>query len=257
MIRFEYAFKLACEAWPTVRLSPEEFFSYVEARLRGSEVVVTNDLYLACACVKGDRAAIDAFETAYSGVITSAIARFRLIHEERQDLLQELRVAFFAKRTLAGYSGRGALRGWVRSAAIRAGLDLVEGRGRGSYFGDDLADIPSTCDPELDALRKRFTHDFDAAFAGALAERSPIERLILAQYYIDRLTVDQLAAVHAVHRATAARWIGKLSQKLRSATKSRLVKRLRLDEPSLKNLFGIAGGDLDLSIARLLRTQVG
>src|SRR6185436_20655062 len=132
-------------------------------------------------------------------------ARFDLSHADRQDVAQSLRVAFFVKKSLAGYSGRGALRGWVRAAATRVARDLIAARKKRPDDEDEiLANLQATGDPELDALRGAFVKEFRAAFAQALEALAPADRAFLAQHYVDDLGIDQLAALHGVHRATAA-----------------------------------------------------
>lgn len=59
----------ACATWPEVELDAHVFASYVESRLPAGLAIAeaagqmrTDDLYLACACSRGDPRAIAAFE---------------------------------------------------------------------------------------------------------------------------------------------------------------------------------------------------
>src|SRR5260370_1220010 len=80
-----------------------------------------------------------------------------------------------------------------------------------------------------------------AAALAALAER---ERNVLRQYYIDGLTIDQLAALYQVNRATTARWVAGARLSVVAKTREHLVDEL-----------GIAAGEAD-SIIRLVRSQL-
>lgn len=250
------AFARACAAWPGVTLEREAFDAHVAACAGGepADALHADDLFLACACLRGDRAALDAFDRAHAAMILRSVARFDLSTGDRDDLVQGLRVAFFVKGTIRRYSGRGPLGGWVRTAAVRAALDLVAARRPRPDDEDDLLGrIPATGDVELDLIRRRFADAFKVAFGEAMRELGPDDRLVLAQHYIDRLSIDQLAAVQGVHRATAARRVNKLRDALLAGTRARLEQRLALDATTFESLMRIAGSRLDVSVFRLMR----
>jgi len=240
-------------AWPGVEISPGELEVYV--RERGSaDGAHLGDLYLACACLKGDRVALEAFDRAFADVIGASLGRFDLSRGERDDVIQTLRVGFFVKRKLAGYSGRGPLRGWVRSAATRAALDVVGARKlRPDREAEILDGIPATGDPELDLIRLRFASEFRAAFTETLNALDAEDRMVLAQHYVDDLSIDQLAVVLGVHRATAARRVVRLRGELLDGTRRRLEQHLRVDERDLDSLMRLAASRLQVSVFRLLR----
>src|SRR5262245_27326419 len=68
-------------AWPKVRLAPGRFEAFLEERLPDGvdpaqvEELHAADLYLACACAEGDRAALEALEQGPMLVCASAAAR--------------------------------------------------------------------------------------------------------------------------------------------------------------------------------------
>lgn len=257
----EEAYARAAAAWPGVTLPRPRFFEHLTSRLpAGAPVrdavaaVQAGDLYLACACLSGDPAALDAFEHTYRDVIAVSLARLKLPAADRDDIAQNLRVAFFLKKTLAGYSGRGALRGWIRSAATRAAIDLVDSRKRRPDDEEEiLGALPTTGNVELDLVRRRFGAAFRAAFAESLAALTAGDRLILAQHYVDDLSIDQLAAVLGVHRATAARRVARLREALLEGTRKRLTHALHIDPVTFDSLMRDAGSQLDVSVFRLLR----
>lgn len=246
-------------AWPGVELAEEAFRAGVSARHASAETgelagVQTDDLYLALACLAGARAALDAFEGTLGPVIDATLSRLSLTEPERADVKQGLRVAFFVKKTLEGYSGRGTLRGFVRSAATRAALDLLRTRKRRPDDEDDiLGRLPATGDPELDLLRGRFVTEFRDAFAAALADLDAADRTVLAQHYVDDLTIDQLAAVLGIHRATAARRVARVRALLLEGTRARLRAKLDVDGEAFESLMRLAGSRLHVSVFRLLR----
>jgi RNA polymerase sigma-70 factor, ECF subfamily len=256
----EKAYLQARQAWPDVPLGRAAFFQHVEARVgpdAPAEAIAalhTDDLYLACACLQGERAALDAFERVHADAIRHSLSRFDLSRGERDDILQTLRVGFFIKKSLAGYSGRGVLRGWVRSAATRAALDVVGAHARRPDDEEEiLGNLPATGDVELDLIRGRFAAEFRAAFAATLASLSPEDRMLLVQHYVDDLSIDQLAAIQGVHRATAARRVVRLREALLEGTRDRLQATLSIDTATFDSLMRVAGSRLDVSVFRLLR----
>ncbi len=247
-------------AWPGVNVALERFAAYLRERLpegAGEDALgemFTDDLYLACACLDGDRAALEAFERAMFDAAGFSMARFDLGEAERKDLAQSLRLNFFARKAIARYSGRGALRGWVRSAATRAALDLVAARKQRPDNEDEiLGALPALGDPELHLLRERFAAQFKEAFAATMAALEAEDRALLAQHYVDGLTIDQLAVVLGVHRATAARRIVRVRALLLDGTRERLERTLDIDTRAFDSLMRLAQSRLHISVFRLLR----
>jgi RNA polymerase sigma-70 factor, ECF subfamily len=258
------ALRRAAAAWPGIGLDPQIFVDHLAARLPQAAslslpaalaAISVEDLYLACACLRGERAALDAFERAYADVFAKSLARFDLSAAEREDLVQSLRVAFFLKKTLAGYSGRGSLRGWVRTACTRSALDFVESRRArpGDDADDILRNLPATGDVELDLVRQRAAAQVHAALSETIAALAPEDRALLAQHYVDELSIDQLALVYNVHRATVARRLVRLREALIGQTKARLREKLDVDGATLESIVRLATSRLDVSVFRMLR----
>jgi RNA polymerase sigma-70 factor (ECF subfamily) len=247
------AYVQARAAWPGVELDPERFAHHVSERDTG-QALHLDDLYLACACLGGDRAALDAFEHAFGPAIRQSLSRLDLSDAERNDLAQALRIKLFVDRALESYSGRGALHGFVRSAATRAAIDLTRRRKERPEEDEILGALPATDDAELDIIRRKFSTEFRAAFSATLATLTGEERAILAQHHIDGLSIDELAKLLDVHRATVARRIVKLRETLLMGTRERLLEKLNVDDETLESLWRVAASRLDVSVFRLLRS---
>src|SRR5215467_340559 len=75
-----HAWKIGKEAWPDVSVTCDEFADYV-ARLsstaeeRATQARRWADLYLACACARGDGPALEAFERAFFAEVEIAASR--------------------------------------------------------------------------------------------------------------------------------------------------------------------------------------
>jgi RNA polymerase sigma-70 factor (ECF subfamily) len=96
---------------------------------------------------------------------------------------------------------------------------------------------------------------FKESFAAAVAALSPRERTLLRQHLLDGLTVDALAPLYRVHRATAARWLAAVREKVLQATRAELAVRAGLRGEALTGLLSAIRSRLDLSLSRVLGTQ--
>ena len=255
-------YETARAAWPGVPLDAACFERHVRQRLPegASEAAAaslhTRDLYLACACLHGSPAALAAFEQTYGKAIAGIVARFHIAAPDHLDLLQQLRFNLFVKKSIARYSGKGQLRGWLRSTTMRAALDLRDARTTPEQVPDAeaiLRTIPAAGDVELDLARLRFAAEFKAAFTATLADLSAEDRQLLAQHHIDGLSIDALAVTLGIHRSNTARRIARLHAALAEGTRARLRRKLVVGAEGLESLMELAQGALHVSVFRLLR----
>jgi RNA polymerase sigma-70 factor (ECF subfamily) len=177
--------------------------------------------------------------------LRQALGKLALTPTTIDETVQRVLVMLFVDGQITGYSGRGTLRSWVRSIGVRTGRRLAGVDTPGPDSDDELAALPAAvADPELELLRGRYGEQVRSAFAAAFAELTERERNVLRQYHIDGLTIDQLAALYQVNRATTARWVAGARLAIVAKTRNQLVER-----------FGIAATEVD-SIIRLVRSQL-
>jgi len=245
-------------AWPQLTVDDALYRRAIAARVasRAGEAVdrvvrtmPAADLYLAAACAAGDAAAIAAFRDVHGPAIRQVLGRLgapvATIDETEQRVLVMLFVGDAGPPQITTYSGRGRLRSWLRSVAIRTGRRLMGVLHGGDDREDDLDELPAAVrDPELELLRSRYATEVKVAFASALAALTERQRNVLRQYYLDELTIDQLASLYQINRATAARWVAGARLAIVTRTRELLVGEL-----------GVASSDVD-SIIRLVRSQL-
>lgn len=245
--------------------APPELDAFVAARaeatLRAADPAGrAADVYLAAACAAGDPVAVGRVDAMLPGVVRPALARLGLPASDDDEIVQRVRVALMVAdargaRGIAGYSGRGDLRAYLRAVAVRLALRRIEREAGPSAADEDdvLAMLPAADDsPELRLLKERCRGELRAAFGEALAALSPRERTVLRQHHVDGLTIDQLARLHGVHRATCARWIEAARASLLRRVRRHLRQALGFEERELDSLIGLVRSQLDLSISRLL-----
>jgi len=246
-----------------VDIDPAIFAAHLAARLdpTGStdqlEALRPEDLWLACACERGDAAALLAFDRRFGRDIDLAIARAGR-DRFREDMRQAVRAKLFvataeAPAKIAAYGGKGALRSWVRVTAVRTMLDLVRKK-------DDPADaaradeallgvLPTRDpDPELDYIRHAHADRIPVALRTAFLSLTPRQRNILRQRFLHGLSADQLATLYGVHRATAFRWLELARESLMARMRTQLMTELQLSGRALDSLIADLGSRLDVSV---------
>lgn len=247
-------------AWPEVHLPEAVFRAYVRERLGDEEPSedALDALYLACACARGDRAAVKAFDAAYMPDVTRAIAKLRLPPADVADVVQSLREQLLVGKAGAGpgvaaYAGRGELGGWLRVAAVRAGLKKLRGR-KPEVDVDDalLAARAAGDDPELSYMKEVYRRAFRDAFAAALAGLGAREKNLLRQHFVDGLSVDELGKLYDTHRATAARWVARARDELLESTKKEFASRAGISARECASVLRMVRSRIDVTLSKLL-----
>ncbi len=219
------------------------------------------DLWLACACERGDAAAIASFQRALAPEVRRAAQRSQRSPLDEEDLVQLVWQKLFvgdgeSSPKIREYAGEGDLKGWLRVVAVRALVDVARKRsgGESPASGERAADMlfAAGADPELAYLKQHYRVEFAAAFTEAIGALDPEDRTSLRPHFVDRLTVDQIASVHGIHRATAARRVQKAREALLSDTRKRLMARLRLSRGELESVMRMIESQLHVSVGRLL-----
>src|SRR5258708_809944 len=135
--RLEQIVAAARVAWPGVVVAPEPFLAHLcrHAPPGGPTLAElgrmhTSDLYLACACARGDAVAIARFERRLLPRVDKAVARIDAAPTFIDDVREELRCRLLVGPTprIADYAGSGALESWLCVAAMRVALNLRRGR---------------------------------------------------------------------------------------------------------------------------------
>lgn len=258
-------------AWPDLPLEAQDLVTFVahgmseelaEGALDGLRPA---DLYLAAACARGVPQAINAFDHDYMREVDIALARMRIGGARLSDVKQLVRQRLFVGGGTAGaptsagkiaeYGGRGDLRRWVRSVAVRTCLnDLRKGK-REILVDDDhlIAQHAVTADdPELEYMKKTYAAEFRAAFGDALGGLGAREQTLLRYHHVDGLNIDEIGAIYRVHRVTAFRWLEKAKEQLVKTTLDALRARLKLPANELDSVLRMIRSQIHLSLIRHL-----
>jgi len=252
-------------AWPSVQLADEAYLEHLAEKLcdratepaaRVLETMPAADIYLAAACARGDEAAILAFRDTFVPTLRQALGKLGAPASTIDEAIQRILVMLFVNDSgrpqIAGFSGRGRLRSWLRSLGVRTTRRLMGALHGGGDDEDDLDRLASAVhDPELAVLRERYRDQVRAAFSAALAGLSERERNLLRQYHIDGLTIDQLGALYRVNRGTAARWVVAARSAVLDATRERLTSELGVTTNEVDSIIRLVRSQLDVSLREL------
>lgn len=267
---------LAAEACPGVRVSRDAFGTWLEAREAGRALLdaASSDeteealraraaeLLLACAIGAGDAAAVRLFDERYVAPLGTTLGRMRLGDAELDEVKQLVRAKLLVREPngvarVEEYAGQGRMAGLVQVVATREALTLLRrGRREEERASEDVEmDLAGPMDPGLDALKAKYRSAFRAAFAEAVGTLTPKERNLLRMHLLGGVTLEQLATVHGVHRASIVRWLKDARDAVLERTRAALGKTMGVRADELSSLHALAESRLDASIERLLMTQ--
>jgi RNA polymerase sigma-70 factor, ECF subfamily len=258
-------------AWPDIPLDAVDVVGFIarqvtdelaEAALDGLRPA---DLYLACGCAKGLPIAINSFDRDYMREVDIALARMRIGPPRLSDVKQLVRQRLFVGGGTSGvptsvgkiaeYGGRGDLRRWVRSVAVRTCLnDLRKGKREVLVDDDQLIAQHAIAadDPEVEYMKRTYANEFKQAFASALEQLGAREQTLLRYHHVDGLNIDEIGAIYRVHRVTAFRWLEKAKELLVKSTLEILRGRLKLPADELDSVLRMIRSQIHLSIVRQL-----
>jgi len=223
---------------------------------RLAESLHLEDLALSLACADGHEPAWNAFMTAYQPDLNrAAIAIAGGPHG--QDLADALTADLFGldakgtgqRRSLFDYfHGRSKLSTWLRALLSRRHIDALRAGRRTTSLDamerpDELFDsaraltpAPATAPPDLAPDRGRLAAALQQALDAALSALEPQDRLRLAYYHVDEMTLAQIGRQLGEHEATVSRKLTRIRQTLRERIDAAL-RELRLGPEEIRACY--------------------
>jgi RNA polymerase sigma-70 factor (ECF subfamily) len=156
------------------------------------------------------------------------------------------------------YAGQGSLAGWVRVAAVRTALNLIEAAKAGKPRRDEAEELARAIvpaeDPELELVRKSYRDAFVAAFREAIAGLARRDRTVLRFAFIEGLTPAGIGEMYGVHRTTAMRWLDAAQAEVLAGTRARMMDRLGLSPSECDGVLALYRSRMEVAIASLLKS---
>ncbi len=210
---------------------------------------------IACGVFHRNPAAIACFEQRVVPRVRASIRKLGVKATEAEEHLQTTRVRLFAEdqgARLKTYRGLGTFEAFVTTVAVRA---WYSARSKGQTIVNDdaqLASLPAAVDLERALARCGQQQHFATAFRQALAGLPPRERALLRLNLVEGASIDELAPMYLVSRATVARWLSTAKQLVQVRTIGLLSQRTKLVGEELDGLMASLESGFDLSLRRLV-----
>ena len=236
-----------------------EVLSTLPPRLRGVEPESDESLWadrlLAWACLCGDRRAIEFLTREHIRPVAAVLAARGAPSTQIEPVLQDLNSHLLVgdRAALHGYSGRGSLGAFVRTAGLRLWLGERRSDDRRSAR-EELAlalEPTSRDDPELRFIQETHAEQYREALHAAWERLAPNLRLVLRQHLVGGMSIDAIAAFHRIHRSSAARRVTAARDALVDDSKRILAERLGLDDRDVQSILRLIRSRLELKLEEL------
>ena len=207
------------------------------------------DLALACACAMGREEAWDHFVREFRPAMyrsADAIDPGGAAREIAQSLYAEL----FGLKEKDGirqsvfryFHGRSSLATWLRSLIAQRYIDRYRETSRLEPIPEESGAAPLRAPAAvIDPDRARYLAIMKTTLGAAIAALAPRDRLRLACYYAQQMTLAQIAALTREHEATVSRQLARTRKAIREDVERRLTAE-----------HGFARGEIDECFASIV-----
>lgn len=225
------------------------------------------DLALASACREGLELAWEEFVLRFRAPL-ERVARAMAGDARGEELVDALFAELYGLEELAGrrrslfdyFHGRSKLLTWLRAVLAQRHVDEL----RRTRRLEPLDDAAEAVGARLDGNRTEASHDPDrgrylafvqSAVEEALAGLDSRDRLRLAHYYADDLTLAQIGRLLGEHEATVSRKLAATRQAVRERVERVLREQNRLSEAQVKLCYEYAREKWPFDLTRALGTR--
>jgi RNA polymerase sigma-70 factor len=208
------------------------------------------DLALACACSEGIEKAWEYFIGHFRQDLRNAASAMlrgsgRADDARAEELADSLYAELYGVRSSADgrrkslfeyFHGRSKLSTWLRAVLAQKQVDMFRTSGRTVSLEDEMeGDVPrelasraKSVPANPDPHREMYLGRFDRALSAALAGLTPRERMILACYYVDQLTLAEIGRLLREHESTVSRQL----ERVRRALREDVTQALQREKPA-------------------------
>jgi RNA polymerase sigma-70 factor (ECF subfamily) len=232
-----------------------------------------DDLCLATACAKGDDSAWEDFFRDYRSYMVSVARTMTQDAGAAEQLADSTFAELYGLRESGGarvskfafYSGRGSLRGWLRAVVFQLSADHHRQSSRlvQTEEPEDMDRLAHAIEkPErrtttdLDYVRERYRDAVVASLRRAIEDLEPRERLLLAYYYYDEMTLREIGHLFEVHEATISRWLTKVQKRIRKLVEKGLVRDHQFNRREVAEAIELAAEQMDITVGDYLLESV-
>jgi RNA polymerase sigma-70 factor len=243
------------------------------------------DLALACACSEGNESAWEYFIAHFRRDLRNAAnAILRSTSGASGGRAEELADSLYAelygvrsndgakrKSLFEYFHGRSKLSTWLRAVLAQKHVDLLRTSGRTASLEEEKDSETFHRSPAIqteikkpEPYREKYLGRVARCLSAALAALTPRERLLLACYYVDRLTLAEIGRMLHEHEATISRHLERTRGSLRENVENSLrraspaldgsVAEPAMDDAQVELAFEYAVEDWPFDLSEALRT---
>lgn len=211
---------------------------------------------LVVAATRGVLSAQRQLEAEYFARIPSFIASMKLdgalVDDVAQGVRQKLLVGEPPK--ILGYVGRGSLAALIRVTATRTAISALRKGGRETQELE-LDRAIGELDPERRHLKDHYRVIFRDSFAAAVRSLEARERNMLRLHFLQKVTLQQLASMYGIHRATVVRQLASIREKVAKGTRGELKSHGAVGATDLESIVDLLKSRFDVSVEGLLASM--
>ena len=217
------------------------------------------DLVLALACTHGDERAWESFIGKYRPVLYSAA--HALTHDDAgaRDLADSLWADLYGmdsgapeRRSLLGYyGGRSSLGTWLHAVLARRFVDLTRAAARIKPL-ESRPNEPATEGDPSDPDRFRYVSALSTALSDALGALEARDRLRLGYYYLENLTLREIARLLNEHPSSVSRRLQQTRSELKRRVERWLRREQHLSEEQIRLCYDYASEQWPFDLRRAL-----
>jgi RNA polymerase sigma-70 factor, ECF subfamily len=237
------------------------------------ETLNAEDLALACACARGTAAAWDYFVTQFRSELYRS-ARAIAGEANARELADSIYADLYGLRESGGqrkslfeyFHGRSRLSTWLRAVLAQRHVDemrrLRKVESLEAESGEESREISASTlradfpgDIAIESERTQFRAMLQATVTSVLAKLESRDRLRLACYYVDELTLAETGRLLNEHEATVSRKLDRTRREVRKSVEKVLRDDQRLTRTQIQECIDSARGEWPFDLTAILRGQ--
>lgn len=254
------------------------------------EQLQVHDLFLALACANGNERAWWEFDQQHRSYMERVARHLAKTDVDAQEVIDSVYVELYGTRVVDGervskfatYSGRGSIRGWLRTVIWHSLVDLhrashdevsldemTENVGEGMVHSH-FAEVSLGGETEMveEITRERYRKATISAIRSAFASLHDHEKLLLLFYHVENLKLREIARLvenessplrewfqrrsqsrannpsGRIHESTIMRWLEKCYSKILASFKNELTEAQQLNPSEIDICIDLAMQDL-------------
>ncbi len=250
--------------------TPSHTFPDARAVAAYLESLHAADLALACACSDGNAAAWDFFMERFRPELYRA-GRAIAGEAAGRELADSLYAELYGLREVAGqrkalfdyFLGRSKLTTWLHAILAQRHVDGIRRARRTEPLEEGEAGEPSSTNSAAslagsaaaispDPERNRFLAILQVALTAALDALGPRDRLRLAYYYVEGLTLAEIGRLVCEHEATVSRKLERTRREIRKRVEGALRQEKKLSAAQLQLCYEYAREEWPFDLTRAL-----